>query len=334
MDRPEMPLPAKPRELPRWRSTDERAFDPKRRPLPPDVVAELQARREKGSRSSSDSRRGFVDVFQDTPLKQRSLLLAAAIAVVVSVPAAAFFVGRATAPAVERKTPQARPAWDAESLAQLDGALGKLRNKDAAGAVKTLTALRNTHGDLPSLAYALALAMMQNGENASSLLEHCVATGDHASDALALQAALGFGNKRTMLEQAIAADPMNPSPFIELANISRKGLETKKALALLNSAQQRLLPVDSWLSIPVTAELVRLAALTDDELPPVDPSASQPAPLFASAYTALRKGDHDTAAVLLTRARETMDPATFVYLTSDPAFVAFHAEPKMQGLLR
>lgn len=211
-------------------------------------------------------------------------------------------------------------------------------NGEPAKALQTFRDLLQKAPGAPSARYAAALAAMEAGETtaAKQWLEASADNGDRASDSFAILAAISSQQagrsapeQERLLKNAIAADPMNPSPFIELASLMRYRREPAEAERYLEAARLRLNPVDSHSVIRATLELVRMDQMVTAKLPEPQPATGIADKDLISAYVAMRRGDNQTAAALLTRVQQSMDPDLYAYLINDPAIRKFALEPEL-----
>ncbi|MDX2080489.1 MAG: hypothetical protein SFU53_06870 [Terrimicrobiaceae bacterium] len=243
-------------------------------------------------------------------------------------------------PASAEKT--AAPSGPAMLPAELQETFTRgLRERQAGEAGKALQTFREILKQAPtapSVRFAAALAAIDAGETtaAQQWLEYSATEGDRAADAFAILAAItsqktgsAAGEQERLLRNAIAADPMNPSPLVEMASLMRKRRDPVAAEGYLEAARLRLNPVDSHAVIRTTMELVRMEQTVTSRLPDPQPPTGVAEKDLLSAYVEMRRGNTPAAAALLTSARQSMDPDLYSYLISDPAMRKFALEPEL-----
>jgi len=279
------------------------------------------------------------------------LVMGVGLAIFLIVAAAAsigaFAIGQDRGRNIERAAHEHGPAaFSAEQMAALDSALVALRAGNAADAIKLLSGLKNQDGYHPSISYLLALAALQDGNTrlATTEAEKSISLKERVSDSLALLAVLETqkANDRTqvamvdprrraeaLLREAMAVDPANPYPHFELATLLRYQGNRQEALKEIEAAKARLNPMDSHLVMDITSRLLRLESLAAADLPPQEPSTTDPRELLPAAYAAMKRGDFDQAADLLRKTQTVMDRELFAYLINDPAMRRFAKEPKL-----
>jgi tetratricopeptide (TPR) repeat protein len=227
----------------------------------------------------------------------------------------------------------ASTAWTEEGIEKLDAAITRLRTGEAAEAAAELEKLAELFPNAPSLLYARALAAIEAGDFVlgQQLAEESAKNGCRVSDSLALSAVAMseratwgasqiMGDpaliRRELLAKAIAADPLNPGPRIELASFLRSQGYLEKAEHQYRIARSLLLPVDGPLAIDATLALIQAQrAEADTEFPP----RTGPQDYFRDACLAAKAGDDASALALLEEARSRMPSDTYLYLRSDPA---------------
>lgn len=247
-----------------------------------------------------------------------------------------YAVGGESQKRAERKTttPQAN-SLDPAALAFMDEAMQSLRAGDTGAALGQLDLLRASHPEFPSLQYAYALTWLAADQphRAGEFAKASVALGERVADSLALQAAIlksstSPGDKHLaspdtlqgdLLLQAIASDPLNPAPRIELAHLLRSVGDRDSARAHLRAAQALLHPVESSIVVETTLAIMDAEdGVAAHE--PADPDVhSLVASHFVRAVSAMRSGDPATSQASLAQAIPLCPPATFAYLASDPA---------------
>jgi len=230
-----------------------------------------------------------------------------------------------------------------ENLPRLDAALQLLRDHDGVGAFRALQNLVAENPKAPSIRYAAAMAAMvaDYRNDARRLLEGSISDQDRVSDSLAMKAAVeGNANAKTtatqetLLRAAIAADPMNPYPFLELANVLRSLGRSDEALAVLESAKLRLLPADSHVVVNTTLALLTLEKtelLGVSEIPVATGIAERD---FPAAYALLKQENFSAAAALLSETEKQISPDLFSFLINDPAMRKYARQPALAGLYR
>jgi hypothetical protein len=216
---------------------------------------------ERVSSSRRSKSRRFSFLKRPTPLGM--LCLASAVSFAIS---GIFFyslgnrIGRSTGggEVVKLKTeltPETQQSFDKILLDIQEG-----RGKEALDGIKLLQV---SDPDVPSLSLTAANASLLANEleSAQAYIEESIKARELVSDAFTLQAlmeALVLRQKdyqkmgdpklrlESLLRQAIAADPTNPRPFLELATMYRLLNRSDEALALLKSAKLRLsVPTDT-----------------------------------------------------------------------------------------
>ena len=226
---------------------------------------------------------------------------------------------------------------------QLSAALRQLRTGDPVDAWNTVKSLIEKYPTAPSLRYAAAMAAMQAEyySEAEKILESSLALRDRISDAYALKAAISGIRSRTpgpeqenLLRKAIAADPMNPNSFVELASYLRYQNRLDEALALLEAARVRLLPVDSHSVVATTLALVTLQKTPDDQLPEPAELTNIPEKDIPTAYIQMRKGNFEAAATTLKSVEKILPPELFAYLVDDPALRKYAKQAELVALYR
>ncbi len=219
----------------------------------------------------------------------------------------------------------------------LDLFFEKLRSGFAEEALQITNALLESTPTLSSLHYMRALAATQAGDRATAIeaAELAIASGQRVSDSKALLAHL-FDNTRAdeLLEEAVAADPANPAPFLELANRQRSTGDNRGAARNLRSARLRLLPVEAASVVEVAETILQLEDTLTDQLPSTPPGSTLRVRLWAELYLALRRGESETAQELVQRLEADTQPDLFDYLLNDPAFRIFRSDPALQPYFR
>lgn len=275
-----------------------------------------------------------------TPL--HAVLLSAAILVGLAL---AFFYGQsigrdeAVRLAAQTEKPEpAPPRFSEQSMEALDAALALLRDGKSAEALDALKEVMAAYPGLPSLQYAASIAALQAGYpvEADKLADASIRQTSRVSDALALKAAISASRsgrpndlQEELLQQAIAADPMNPSPFLELASLMRYQGKPDVARRLLLSAALRMNPVDSRTVLDTTLALM-------SQGPSENPGPAAPTGVpekdFPAALAELRSGNYESAAAILRNTRQSLPPDLFAYLINDPSLRKFADRPELSGL--
>ncbi len=238
-----------------------------------------------------------------------------------------------------------------EVWAELEKGLEELHAGDSEAAFRRFKDLQQTQKTISSLDYLLGLAAMQNGdvEVSEESVKNSIRKGERVSDSWALLAVLAgqkgsdpgrptMGDPRlraeALLRQAILADPVNPSPRVELAVRLRSRGQTDDAEREFRAAEACLTPVDSHITLKITLELIDIDKMPADKLPTEIPDSDDPVKLFPAAYSAMRRGDFAAASALLERCQETASPALFAYLKSDAVFRRYRDESALAKFLR
>lgn len=238
-------------------------------------------------------------------------------------------------------------ALSSETEARVSEAMEKLRAGSSDEALRILQAARSASPETPSLAYLSALAALQAGDSvlAEKLAKESIALGERVSDALALRAVLQSAGERgrpasksgrpgvraeQVLQGAIAADPANPYPYVELSSLLRAQGRTDDAMAALRSASTRLPPSDSHTVVAVTLALMELEKAGMENLPEGATASGGAVSLFSSAYAALRRGEISDAAAILKQCRTLLSPDLFDYLMNDPALRRFMDQKELK----
>ena len=294
---------------------------------------------ERVSSSRRSKSRRFSFLKRPTPLVM--LCLASAVSFAIS---GVFFyslghrIGRSTGggEVVKLKTeltPETQQSFDKILLDIQEG-----RGKEALEGIKLLQV---SDPDVPSLSLTAANAsvLANELESAQAYIAASIKDRELVSDALTLQALMEalvlrqkdykkMGDPKVRLEsllrQAIAADPTNPRPFLELATMYRLLNRSDEALALLKSAKLRLSVPTDTLVADVALALLQLQMLSDENLPELSNETTlEVRSLFSNAYTAMRLGKTEIANARLSQAREILPANLFSRLVKDLAFSAY-----------
>ena len=240
--------------------------------------------------------------------------------------------------AVPATTPAPPPAeFPEELLPALDAALKTLRKGGNLEALDALNKLVAANPQAPSIHYAAALAALQAGypREADRLADTSIKNGFRVSDSWALKAALaaslskGAASEReSLLKKAIAADPMNPSPFIEMASLLRYQGKNDLAAGLLESAASRLNPADAGTVVETTKAILAVDA-AENLVPPGQPLGI-PSKDLPNAYSEMKRGNFENAAAILRFCRDQTAPDIFSYLVNDPSLRKFTSRPELK----
>lgn len=225
------------------------------------------------------------------------------------------------------------------ALPDLTASLELLRKGENLEALAALKTLLESHPGAPSIHYAIAIANMQAGypREADRMADASIKRGFRVSDSWALKAAiLAMQSKgpspeqEALLKRAIAADPMNPSPLLELATLYRYRNQPEQARTLLDAASLRLNPADARMVIDTTLAILNVDQAA--ELPEALPPSGIPARDFPNAYAEMKRGNFENAAAILKFCSGSIDPDVFAYLINDPAIRKFASKPELSGL--
>lgn len=240
--------------------------------------------------------------------------------------------------AVPTTTPASTPAeFPEELLPALDAALKMLRKGDNLEALEALNKLAASHPKAPSIHYAAAVASLQAGypREADRLADTSIKNGFRISDSWALKAAIAASKsngataeQESLLGKAIAADPMNPAPFIELASLLRYQGKNDPAVGLLESAGFRLNPADAETVVETTKAILAVDA-AGNLAPPSQPLGI-PSKDLPNAYSEMMRGNFENAAAILRFCRGQTNPDIFGYLVNDPAIRKFASRPELR----
>lgn len=224
-----------------------------------------------------------------------------------------------------------------ELLPALDTSLRLLHEGNNLDALDSLNKMLASHPKVPSLHYATAIAALQAGypREADRLADASIKGGFRVSDSWALKAAIAAAHTKgaspeqeTLLKKAIASDPMNPAPFIELASLLRYQGRNGPAAGLLESAAFRLNPADAQTVVETTKAILAID-VAGNLLPPSQPLGI-PEKDLPNAYSEMKRGNFETAAAILRFCRDQTDPDIFGYLVNDPALRKFTSRPELR----
>ena len=222
-------------------------------------------------------------------------------------------------------------------LPALDAALKMLREGDNLDALDSLNRMLTSHPNVPSLHYATAIAALQSGypREAGRLADASIKAGFRVSDSWALKSAIvaaqtkgASSEQEAFLKKAIASDPMNPAPFIELASLLRYQSRSGPAAGLLESAAYRLNPADARTVVETTRAILAVDA-NENLLPPSQPLGI-PAKDLPGAYSEMKRGNFENAAAILRSCRDQTPADIFGYLVNDPALRKFTSRPELR----
>jgi hypothetical protein len=241
-----------------------------------------------------------------------------------------------SAPAAAAPLPPAE--FPEELLPALDTALRLLREGHNLDALDSLNKLLASHPRVPSLHYATAIAALQAGYpiQADRLADASIRGGFRVSDSWALKAAIAAvqtkgasSRQETLLKKAIASDPMNPAPFIELASLLRYQGKSGPAVGLLESASSRMNPADAQTVVETTKAILAVEAA--GKLVPLSQPLGIPEKDLPNAYSEMKRGNFENAAAILRVCRDQTPPDIFSYLVNDPALRKFASRPELRG---
>jgi len=240
--------------------------------------------------------------------------------------------------AVPTTTPAPPPAeFPEELLPALDAALKTLRKGDNLDTLDTLNKLVASNPKAPSIHYAAAIAALQAGypREADRLADASIKNGFRVSDSWALKAAIAASlskgttpERESMLKKAIAADPMNPAPFIEMASLLRSQGKNDLAASRLESAASRLNPADAGTVVETMRAIIAVDA-AGNLVPPSQPLGI-PSKDLPNAYSEMKRGNFSNAAAILRFCRDQTDPDIFSYLINDPSLRKFTSRPELK----
>jgi len=279
-------------------------------------------------------------------LRKEVALLVAAVVVIVFVAAIflSFKLGksdgrnaalRSLKPAASVLPPQEFPE---SVLPDLTAALERLRKGDNLDALTALKKILDAHPDAPSIHYAMAIANMQSGypREADRMADASIKNGFRISDSWALKAAILAMQSRgpspeqeALLKRAVAADPMNPNPLLELATLYRYRKQPDLARSFLDAASLRLNPADARMVIDTTLAILNVDQAA--ELPGPAMPTGIPSRDFPNAYAEMKRGHFESAAAILKACSGSIDPDLFGYLVNDPALRKFASKPELSG---
>ena len=224
-----------------------------------------------------------------------------------------------------------------ELLPTLDSALRLLRGGDNLDALGALNKMLASHTNVPSLHFATAIAALQAGypREADRLADASIKAGFRVSDSWALKSAIlasqtrgASAEQETLLKKAIACDPMNPAPLIELASLLRHQGKTEAAVGLLESASFRLNPAEAQTVIETTKAILALDVAGN--LAPAAQPLGIPEKDIPNAFSEMKRGNFDNAAAILRFCRDQTAPDLFGYLVNDPALRKFTSRPELK----
>ena len=241
------------------------------------------------------------------------------------------------APVEAAATTPAHTEFPEELLPALDAALKMLREGGNLGALDDLNKLVASNPKAPSIQYAAAIAALQAGypREADRLADASIKNGFRVSDSWALKAAIAASlskdatsEQESLLKKAIAADPMNAAPFIELASLLRYQGRNDPAAGLLESAGFRLNPADAGTVVETTRAILAVDAAGN--LVPSAQPLGIPSKDFPNAYSEMKRGHFANAAAILRFCRDQTAPDIFSYLVNDPSLRKFTSRPELR----
>ncbi|MEI8294262.1 MAG: tetratricopeptide repeat protein [bacterium] len=216
------------------------------------------------------------------------------------------------------------------------------RPKEALVKIKKLKTFEPGLAQLSKIAADAALAT-RDLDSAQEFIDELFNSRQSLSDALVFQAWLEtrriadqnytrFGDPKLRIEaslrQAMAADPTNPRPYVELAGLLRALKRPEEALQFLKSAQLRQSVDLDTIVVDVSLALLELQMMSDSELSQIPvKSGSDTQSLLAEVYRAMRLGDSSKAISRLEQARQSTPEKIFSKLLKDPAFVVYSRDP-------
>jgi len=247
----------------------------------------------------------------------------------------------ATEPVPTTTAPLPAAALPEDALPEFHAALRIFRDGDTAEAGKRFDALESRFPGAPAIAYVQLLLAMQDGNYPAAEVkaQACLDASFRPSDVLAIRAVMAStGNppqpekQRRLLQQAILADPMNPTPFIELAGLERFLGEDSRAAASLTAAGLRFHPTDSQAVVKILEALV--SAPVSGPAEAVLSASGIPDRDFPAALGEFRAGRRENGTAILRALGRTLDPDLFLYILNDPAFRPHLAGSQIEALLR
>jgi tetratricopeptide (TPR) repeat protein len=239
----------------------------------------------------------------------------------------------------------------AEAQQQLDAALLEVRSGNTLAGAEATAELAEKFPDVASLNYAAGLGAIQAGDfkKAIAFANASIDKGERVSDSHVLisiaEAQLRAEEPgqqlvnpqlrvREILDEAIAADPMNASARMELGSLLRYMGDEAGALRELGAAKARLHPVDSHLAVDVTVALIEVENLPMEALQPSEPTVDDVRVLFPAAYIAMRNENFELGIRLLQRCKNLLPADSFFYLVNDRAFQRFAYRDDMKALMQ
>jgi len=133
----------------------------------------------------------------------------------------------------------------------------------------------------------------------------------------------------TLLHKAIAADPLEPDPYILMGAVKRAARESREALDFLQSSRLRQSAASDTMVTEAAINLLELEMMLDADLPPLsDQNEAGILNQFSTAYTAMRLGNREVAVSNLARAKESLPPKVFAQILADPAFSTYSKNPQ------
>lgn len=228
----------------------------------------------------------------------------------------------------------------------LNGIFEDLRDRKGQLAIEKIDQLRTLAPDFSfaSILAANAALIEKDLQTAEDESEASLAGRVAESDAFMVQALVvmsrlkdksykSMGNPKaqieTLLHKAIAADPLEPDPYILMAAVKRAARESREALDFLQSSRLRQSAASDTMVTEAAINLLELEMMLDADLPALsDENEVGILNQFSTAYTAMRLGNREVAGSNLTRAKESLPPKVFAQILADPAFSTYSKDPQ------
>lgn len=325
---------------------------------------EVQRRRRHSRRSSLRDRRSKHAARKHETIGERvnrQFLQAGTICISVVLIAAAYLLGRehavktaspaATVSQSAAKEPIAatstatKPALDEGQLAALDAASAKRLEGDVQGFIESLNSMAVDSPTPAWLNFERARAARQTGDRltALSLLSQTAGKPLPPDPKIAeFEATLrlegGDYQRSTMLlDEALLGNPGSWQLRLTKSDIVRKSGKLAEGFQL--ARQARLYGDEPWAKfvLDVKYHLAGVEAGDAAILEAIDEGLTSSPELLlwqiAGAAAALTRDDSAQGQALLTKARSHLDPALYLYFTSDTAFDFFRLDPRFADLL-
>lgn len=221
---------------------------------------------------------------------------------------------------------------------RLDRALTLAKSGDVETGWQVIRGISGEYSHVPSLAFAEALVALQAGRlvEALDLTKISISRREQVAESLSLQGAINASSptasghtQEELLWKAVDADPMNPHPFLGLARLVSSQGDSEMAESLLQSANARLLPVDSRAVVDASLAILELQHSPAEVLAVVGNPNGTAEKDFPIAYAAMLRGDFQTAATVLERMQKTVAPEIFDYLINSTPLRDFSLEPEI-----